>query len=194
MTPGATLLLLLRAAPPAPAGVFGAGWLAAASRRRRAAVVPPRDDRVLLAARALLDATGQFSRVECGHGPEDWDFSAEDRAYALLWIEDQDEIDDGMSGVEADIVHSAVYMLRIAVRDEGPAARLERLQRLGSVAKNALDGVSIGGITFPGFTKLRLARREAGARHPDSWRTHRGEWRYLVAGFGGHDEGDLEDR
>lgn len=147
----------------------------------------PRGDLLLLTARDMLNATGEFGRAECGTGPLDYNFEAEWASFVLLWMEESDENDDADSGDEVDIVHTCKFMIRLAVRHDDPMVRLQRMEYLTSVIKDTLDGKSIGG-SFPDLTKVgRKAVRDKQLLPPTAGKLFHCEAQWLIYGFGGQD-------
>lgn len=178
-----------------PAAVFGTVTVAAPEVTGDPLEGLARDDAILVAARDLLLAEPRhFRQVECGLGPNDYVFPADEGIYAVLYFDNVAEVDDAMSGDTPDELHTTTYMIQITVRDDNPLRRLARMERAKAVARNRLDGVSIGGITFPALTKLRLDRPVTTVNPPDSTYRMRGEWTYLVDGPDGHDEADFESQ
>jgi hypothetical protein len=147
-----------------------------------------RDWDVLGAIRDLLTLTGQFDLVALSGLPEDRGFAAVSTACVIqpgAW-EDVDEWDDA---VEVSIPRRVSWTLTILVRDSDPEVRDSTADRLSNLAQDTLDGVSLGGITLPGRTKLR---RGVWSRPASAERrlVLAGEFTYIVSGFAGHDDTD----
>ncbi len=116
---------------------------------------PYRDADVLDAFRAALDATGAFDAV-LDALPEEQGESSEYEALAAITPvpggarQTQDFVDSG--GILN--TRRSRYVLTLIVRDEDAGVRNRRLDLLQNIAHNALDGVSVGGMTIPAWTRL----------------------------------------
>ena len=53
------------------------------------------------------------------------------------------------TSTRSDLVRRVTFTLTLVVRDEDPAARFDALDRLTSVAQNAIDGSDLGGAACP---------------------------------------------
>ena len=152
-----------------------------------------RDDIALMGAVALLEATDEFRAVIPGAGPDDDQGPGGDRV-AICWLDTDnwDELSDGDAGDATQVQHKASVTVWIEVRDHDPARSLARMTRLESVVMNALDGVSLGGVTFPPFTYCRRGRRVRAGRKPTRRHVMTLEWAYMLPGPGEHSTIDEE--
>jgi len=140
-----------------------------------------RDSDAIEAAAALLAATGEFVEVSVGR-PLGRSGVAADRApLARLvprgWDEDDLDRDAGLRRVAFEIV--------LAVRDDDPGRGLDRLDRLGSLARDAIRGADLGGGCIPALTRARLGRLDRGRKPPELRSTLLAEFAYLVSPPGG---------
>lgn len=165
-----------------------------------APVVPPevetgRDDAVMMAAAALLEATGAFQRVIPGCGPDDDQGPGGDRVAGVVWLdlEGWEEQTDGDADATVDTLHRAAMLVWIEVRSDDPIKAIQRVSRLEAVVQNAIDGVSIGDITYPALTMCRKSRRDRTVREPNRRHVMMVEWAYPLESYAGHDEADIED-
>jgi hypothetical protein len=103
-------------------------------------------------ARDRLEATGAFDLVVIGR-PDERARSAVEAAACWVVPLDDDELD-----IDPDLVLVGCrFSLVVEVRAEDVEARADALDRLKNVAKNALNGQSLAGISLPGRTRVRRA-------------------------------------
>lgn len=133
-------------------------------------------------ARARLEATNLFDGVYAGL-PEDIGLTLGDGTAACVepWREREDVRTADCEGVGT---HRASWRLTLISRDADPHARDRALDRLLAAARDALDGVSLAGVSFPALTRLGQAQY-AKPKPPERRCVVTGEFDYLVAP-GGH--------
>jgi len=142
-----------------------------------------RDSTVYDAIVVALQGTNAFTAVDFGEPGGAGPASSDWLTFVSVNHVSADEI-DVCTPIKID--RRVQYRIEIAVREEDPATRTKELDRLCNVARSVLNGVSLGGLTFPAFT---LLRRDTTARpkHPEDVRTLTGEFLYEIDGYGGHD-------
>jgi hypothetical protein len=134
---------------------------------------------------ARLEATAAFGGVFWGEPPERHGRSAELTTMAVVepdaWVE-TDEFDD-----QADYqsVPRVTFTLTLFARNPDPETRDRLLDRLSTVARNAINETSLAGITIPGLTILRRGKYRP-ATNPERQMTIVGEYAYFVDGPSGH--------
>jgi hypothetical protein len=84
------------------------------------------------------------------------------------------------------IVSRGKFRLEIQAKGEDPADRHRLISSLCAVAKNAINGQSLGNLTFPMLTLLRREGKPTIAP-PYAIQFMDGEWELLIKGFGGFD-------
>ena len=147
-------------------------------------VSPFRDSHAYGAIAAALTATGAFADVAFGTTLERRAAGADRTPAAVITPDAWAELDD-VDPVE--IVRRVFFTLTLVVRDEDPVARFDALDRLTSVAQNAIDGSDLGGATLPALTLLRRGRFDPGSRHPEQGVILHGEFTFLIPSLTGHD-------
>lgn len=129
---------------------------------------------------ARLEATGKFAGVilavdQGRRGADDWPLAVVEEA-------DWDDLDDADSGDAVDLVHRGRFAVSLLVREEADAAQFGGLRSLERAARNAINGQSLAGVTFPAMTVLRRARMLPAGSPNKGW-SLQGEFTYIVAGF-----------
>ena len=146
-----------------------------------------RDRDAFEAIAAALAATGQFADVVFGTPIDDLAASADQIPMAIITPNEWEEVDDVDPIVS---VRKVSYTLTLATRDENPQTRFEQLDRLTSIAQNALDGTNLNGGCMPAMTRLRRGRFETKPRHPEQRVILSGEFSYLISTYSNHDTTD----
>ena len=147
-------------------------------------VSPFRDMDAFGAIAAALTATGEFADVAFGTTLERRAAGADGIPAAVITPESWAEVDD-VDPVQ--LVRRVTYMLTLVVRDEDPAARFDALDRLTSLAQNAIDGSDLGGACLPALTLLRRGRFDPGSKFPEQAVILQGEFTFLIPSLTGHD-------
>src|SRR5262249_32127633 len=96
------------------------------------------------------------------------------------WTEADDAGSDGL-------VRHVTYTLTLVVRDEDATARFQGLDRLTSVAQDAIDGSDLGGVCLSALTRLRSGRHDPASPHPEGRSAITGTFAYLIPSPSGHD-------
>ena len=137
------------------------------------------------AVRDLLDATGGFDGVYPAGLPEDrGERSGDLRAAAIepLGTRIAAQGDDVAGALTAD----ATLALTLIARDDDPETRDAAAERLLYLAADALNGVSLAGVTLPASTRIQSwTWRKAVA--PERRIEAVLEFQYLVEGWSGFD-------
>jgi hypothetical protein len=149
-----------------------------------------RDTAVLRDIQARLLALGVFGEVR-RHDPDELAVGADANPVAYISYLASDDLDDASGDVDVYAPTRSRWVLTIVVADDDPERRFDRLDQLHAICANALDGKSLGGITFPAMTKL-TRRRLLPAMHPRRALVVEGEYVYAVESYAGHDERDPE--
>jgi hypothetical protein len=140
---------------------------------------------VLTAIRDAIAATGEFDGVFMSDLPEERGRSGGDHNAAWVspqtWEESSDFEDPG----QTVLTRKVGWTLTLMVRRQDPEARDRELTRLLSVAQNAVDGQSVGGLTLPAWTRLKSGRYEK-ARPPERRLISSGTFAYQVDGYPNH--------
>src|SRR5262249_39462720 len=145
--------------------------------------MPYRDRDAYAAIVAALAATGEFAEVVFAVPLDHAPIGAGRSPLAVVVPDDWTEVDDvGGTG----LVRHAPYALTLAVRDEDPQARFQRLDRLTSVVQNAIDGTDLGGGCLTTLTRIGSGRYDPAPRHPEQRVTLAGRFAYLIASASGH--------
>lgn len=172
MGPAPYLFLGGTYAPPPPSTGWGVAFLGPfLVPVPPAVVVAPapaggRDYTVLLAAVALLRATEAFAEVTWAEPLDERPLAADASSVANLEI-DHDRTEEDPLWNSAVVERRLVLRLTLAVRDEDPRERADRLDRLVAVAANALQRVSLASLTQPARTRLDRGRRPR-CGHPEA--------------------------
>src|SRR5690348_1380565 len=111
-----------------------------------------RDRDALAAVVAALDGTGEFADVLLGSAIEQTSVGADRVPFAFITPQEWTDIDDVDPPVN---LRQVLFTLTLVVRDDDPNRRFHILDRLTSVAQNALDGKDLAGGCLPDLTKLR---------------------------------------
>ena len=132
----------------------------------------------------ILSASAEFAAVAF---PSPLDLSplpADLSPLAVLvpsqWIEQPDSASSLM-------LRRVSFTLTLVVRDEDPRQRFETLDRLLSIAQNAIDGSPLGGFCLSSLTHLRKGRYDPGSRHPELRLNVEGGFGYTVSSSTAHD-------
>ena len=147
------------------------------------------DFSILNDARDRLAALGVFDGVYRSALPEDKGQSSGDKLAAVVAPGDWDEVDERNDEETVQSTRRVRWALTLIARDDDPELREAALDDLLSASQNALDGVSLAGVTIPDWTRLRRGRYEP-SQSPEQRMTVVGEFAYWVEGFDGHDGED----
>jgi hypothetical protein len=142
-----------------------------------------RDGDVFTSLAAALASTGEFADVFFGP-VQGMNAAGANRTPAAVivpegWSE-ADEVDP------VELVRRVTFTITIIARDEDALARYQTLDRLSSVAQNAIDGSNLGGTCLPALTKLGRGVFDARPDHPEQSVALSGEVTYLVPSLTGH--------
>ncbi len=148
------------------------------------AVSPFRDNDAFGAMVTALTATGEFADVAFGTTLDRMAAGADLMPAAVITPESWTEIDD-VDPVW--LVRKVTYTLTLVVRDDDPVARFDALDRLTSLAQNAIDGSGLGGTCLPALTLLRRGRFDPNSKHPEQGVIIHGECAFLIPSLTGHD-------
>lgn len=132
---------------------------------------------------AALRGTGVFSEVFFGN-PADRRGGGVDLTPAAIVTPDGWFEEDGVDPIE--LVRTVAFTVTIVARGNEPTERFDLLDRLGSVAQNAIDGEPLGGVCLPALTKLRRGHYDQDSVHPEQRVALQGEFTYLVSSLNGH--------
>jgi hypothetical protein len=132
---------------------------------------------------AALTATGEFADVAFGTTLDRWAAGADQTPAAVITPDSWAEVDD-VDPVQ--LVRRVAFLLTLVVRDEDPAARFDALDRLTTVAQNAIDGRDLGGTNLPALTLLRRGRFDPNSQPPEQGVILRGEYTFLIPSMTGH--------
>lgn len=145
---------------------------------------PSRDTNAFGAIVAALKATREFADVAFGTTDERRAAGADLTPAAVLMPESWAELDDTDP---SPLVRKVTYTLTLVVRADDPGARFDALDRLTSVAQNAIDGSDLGGACLPALTLLRRGRFDPGSKFPEQAVILHGEFTSLIPSLTGHD-------
>lgn len=106
------------------------------------------------AAGELLMDTGEFHCVAVGGELFASGVAASDLCFALIEPQDSQESDEHDAGPWGASIIKARASLIVGARRHDPILRDSEAERLLNVARNALNGKSLGGFTMPDFTKV----------------------------------------
>jgi hypothetical protein len=152
-------------------------------------VAEGRDWDILIDVRDRLDALGVFDVVYLAGEPTDPRERASDGLLAVVSPAGGDSDDDAMSGTEVDIIRVFRFQVTIANRANSQGERVNALGRAANRARNAIDGKSLAGLTFPAMTGFKPDRYER-PNHPDSTITLDGSCTYMIPGYAAHNVGE----
>lgn len=113
-----------------------------------------RERDVRRAAGELLAATGEFHCVAVGGEVFANGAAASDLAFALIDPMDTQEADEHDAAPWGASILKSRCSLVVGSRHSDPILRDDRAERLLNVARNALNGKSLGDFTMPDFTKV----------------------------------------
>lgn len=125
--------------------------------------------------KAKLIATGEFNLVrgaeEAGQGP----MPSDDPIIAtIVSLSARDE------DIDAETTqHDCQYEVQIEVRNEDPERLSDVLDRLGNIARNALNRKSLGSLTLPRLTMID-SERGSKSKQPNQTTMLRGSFSYLI--------------
>ncbi|MGE3822043.1 MAG: hypothetical protein AB7I30_21730, partial [Isosphaeraceae bacterium] len=143
----------------------------------------PRDRDGFDAVVVALRSTGVFAEVFFGTDAERRAGGVDRTPAAVVtpesWVED-----DGVDPI--DLVRTVTFTVTLVARGNDPSERFDLLDRLGSVAQNAIDGEPLGGVCVPALTKLRRGVFDQDSVHPEQRVSLQGEFSYLVPSLDGH--------
>ena len=108
-----------------------------------------------------------------------------DRTPALVvvptqWVEQADS-------ASTTLFRRVSFTLVLIARAEDPRERFETLDRLTSIAQNALEGSTLGGGCLAGMTHVRKGRYDPTSRHPELRLSLDGGFCYTIPSGVGHD-------
>lgn len=132
---------------------------------------------------AALAATGEFAGVFFGTTSDHRPAGAGSTPVAVITPDEWSEVDDVDPSV---LVRQVTFLLTLVVRAEDPLRRYGVLDRLSSVAQNAIDGTDLGGMCLPSLTKLRRGRFDPTSNYPEQSLVLHGEFTCLVPSPAGH--------
>ena len=142
-----------------------------------------RDRDAFAAILQALKSTGEFAEVAF---PADLDASpvgANRTPLAVVvpvqWAEDPDVSSMAM-------IRQVSYNLILVTRAESARDRFETLDRLTSIAQNALEGSTLGGFCLPPMTHLHRGQIDPKSRHPELRINIEGGFSYLIESPTGH--------
>ena len=115
---------------------------------------PQRDRSFLRLIATLLRATDEFQDVTTSGLPEDVGRSAESYRHASLELTGFEETPYGTDHTYVPRLRTVTFVLTIGVRDQDSDVRDDELDRLGNIAKNAINGQSLAGANYPALTYL----------------------------------------
>jgi hypothetical protein len=141
---------------------------------------PGRDRDVFRALQSALQALGAFDAVLL-HQQGDLAHATSDRNPIAL-VRRTDWIETNIAG-PTTIERTVNFEVVIALRDEDPEARFEALERLESLALNALDGQNWAGISLRDKTSLRRGYDDPAAPHPEARVSLKGQFTYILEGY-----------
>jgi hypothetical protein len=128
----------------------------------------------------LLEATGEFDRVNYGSGPDDDRSTSQMGRVAVITPDPRARMAGQPSPKRR--VRQATYTLTVKYRAEEARDKRAEADRLFAVCHNVLEGVSYGGFTL--FEKSMLTDDSYDdSRHPEIRLTMRGSFSY-VCDFG----------
>lgn len=142
-----------------------------------------RDRDAFAAILQALKSTGEFAEVAF---PADLDASpvgANRTPLAVVvpieWAEDPDT--SSMASIRR-----VTYNLILVARAESPRDRFETLDRLTSIAQNAIERSTLGGFCMPPMSHLQRGVFDPKSRHPELRLTIEGAFGYLIDSPNGH--------
>ncbi len=147
-------------------------------------ISPYRDRDTFSAVVAALKGMGEFADVAFGTTLEHRAAGVDRTPAAVITPETWVEVDDVDP---AQIVRKVTYMLTLVVRDDDPAARFDTLDRLTSLAQNAIDGSDLGGTCLPALTLLRGGQFDPKSKFPEQAVILHGEFTTLIPSMTSHD-------
>jgi hypothetical protein len=142
-----------------------------------------RDSDAYSAILSALVATGEFAAVEFapGGGGEPSAIAADVDPLIFVVPGAWRESDDADP---AYLLRFVGYTLTLTVRDENAITGFARLDRLGAVVQNALDGSTLGGGCLPGLTRVGRGAYDPKSPYPDRRLSLEGEFAYRIARSG----------
>jgi hypothetical protein len=142
-----------------------------------------RDRDAFAAILQALNATGEFAEVAFPAALDTSPVGASRTPLAVVvpvqWAEDPDASSMAM-------IRRVTYNLILVARAESPRDRFETLDRLTSIAQNALEGSTLGGFCMPPLSHLRRGQFDAHSRHPELRLAIEGGFSYLIDSPNGH--------
>lgn len=142
-----------------------------------------RDRDAFAAILQALATTGEFAEVRFP-APLDASPVPADRApLAVVVPVEWWEAPEVSSDARIRRVH---FTLTLVARADSARDRFETLDRLTSIAQNALEAAALGGFCMPGMSRLGHGIYEPHPRHPELRLTIDGQFAYLIDGPSGH--------
>jgi hypothetical protein len=145
-----------------------------------------RDRDFLRLVRDALEATNEFHEVTTRGLPEDAGGSAESLKLAALSLAGFTEQTWFNGGAGVPQYREVQFTLTVLVRDPDPDACADEADRLGAVAADAVNGRSLGGLTFTDKTRLTGGKYLPSAT-PEVRLQIAGTFAYDLADYTGHD-------
>jgi hypothetical protein len=143
-----------------------------------------RDGDAYAAILEALKSSGEFARVAFTLGEAAPMVAADAEPLAVVRPGAWRELADTDPGT---LVRLVAFEVTLAVREEDPVEGFGRLDRLGDLAQNALDGSTLGGGCEPGLTRLGRGGYDPRAPHPEHRLRLAGEFGYRVDRAAGRD-------
>lgn len=180
-----------------PAGYFPAGYFPTGTARTR-----PRDDRILLALRDAIEATGAFgagagANINIGTDIAENEFRSDLKAYCFIYVQSEapEPYEANGDGTYTLAVNGS-FQVQVFVRENDDYRRSARLGRLTAIVRNALRDSDLGGLVDPDWTRTgAMGEPRRFSMHmgqPNAYRVVPGTYRYYIDSGEGWDEADDE--
>ena len=142
-----------------------------------------RDRDAFAAILQSLKSTGEFADIAFPLPLDASPIGADRAPLAVVvpveWVQSPDASSNAM-------LRRVSYTLIIVARAEEPRDRFETLDRLTSIAQNALEASTLGGFCIPMMSHLRIGKFDASSRHPELRLAVTGEFAYMIDSANGH--------
>jgi hypothetical protein len=145
-------------------------------------VIPGTDHDIYLDVIGRLEATGAFDEVLAFEDQPPT--SADWRVLAIVLPGEETDLDDCDPIV---IEEHGAYVVEIRAREQDPERRHRLLSIAAAATRNALNGVSLAGLTLPPKTMMRR-KQIPKQRNPEQVVRLAGEWVQLIQGYKGYDD------
>jgi hypothetical protein len=143
-----------------------------------------RDRDAFTALVTALYNTSEFSDIILGRAIDQSALGADRTPLAVIVPTQWSELDDADPTVN---LRQVTFTLTIVVRDDDADQRFQLLDRLTSIAQNAIDGIDLDGGCLPCLTKVHSGHYEPQSRHPEQRVILTGAFSYLVSTNSRHD-------